>query len=221
MKITGIFGIGGFSREVLPLVLSTVEKSDDPTLVSDVVFVDRDKSDPVAGIKCISDAEFLSLDTEKSAVVPIADVAIRYKLIDTLSSHGVSMLTVISQSAEFLGRYTLGDGAIICSKCIITDNVQIGRMFHMNLFSYVAHDCQIGDFVTFAPAVKCNGNVIIEDDVYVGTGAVIRQGTPDKPLRIGKGAIIGAGALVLSDVPENATVVGNPARPLKSRHPHD
>ena len=88
----------------------------------------------------------------------------------------------------------------------------IGTHFHANIYSYVAHDCVIGDYVTFAPRVSCNGNVHIEDDVYIGTGAVIEQGTPDKPLVIGKGATIGMGAVVTKDVPPGAVVVGNPAR---------
>lgn len=72
----------------------------------------------------------------------------------------------------------------------------------------------IGDFVTFASRVICNGNVHIHDHAYIGTGAVIRQGTPDKPLIIGKGAVVGMGAVVTKDVPAGVTVVGNPAKVL-------
>jgi acetyltransferase-like isoleucine patch superfamily enzyme len=92
--------------------------------------------------------------------------------------------------------------------------VRIGRSFHANIYSYVAHDCRIGDFVTFAPKVCCNGNVHVHDGAYIGTGAVIRQGTPEKPLVIGEGAVVGMGAVVTRDVAPGATVVGNPARPL-------
>ena len=70
----------------------------------------------------------------------------------------------------------------------------------------------IGDYVTFAPAVKCNGNVHIEDHVYVGAGAVIKQGSPDNPLIIGEGAVIGMGAVVTKSIPAGMTVVGNPAK---------
>ena len=92
--------------------------------------------------------------------------------------------------------------------------MRIGRQFHGNFYSYVAHDCVVGDYVTFAPAVRCLGNVVIEDHAYIGTGAVLRQGTPGNPLVIGRGAVVGMGAIVTKSVPPGVTVVGNPAKPL-------
>jgi acetyltransferase-like isoleucine patch superfamily enzyme len=59
--------------------------------------------------------------------------------------------------------------------------------------------------------------VHVGDGAYIGTGAVLRQGTPDKPLVIGEGAVVGMGAVVTKDVAPRATVVGNPARLLERR----
>jgi acetyltransferase-like isoleucine patch superfamily enzyme len=72
----------------------------------------------------------------------------------------------------------------------------------------------VGDFVTLAPSAKCNGNVILCDHAYIGTGAVLKQGAPGAPLVIGEGAVVGMGAVVTKSVPPGVTVVGNPARPL-------
>ena len=111
----------------------------------------------------------------------------------------------------------IGEGSLLCPFSCLTSNIKIGKFFHANIYSYVAHDCIIGDYVTFAPGVKCNGNIHIEDHAYIGTGAVIKQGTPDKPLVIGKGAIVGMGAVVTKSVPAGVTVVGNPARILEKK----
>ena len=83
----------------------------------------------------------------------------------------------------------------------------------MNIYAYIAHDCVIGDYVTFAPNVHCNGNVHVHDHAYIGTGAIIKQGTTSKPLVIGEGAVVGMGAVVTKDVPPFTTVIGNPAKP--------
>jgi hypothetical protein len=96
----------------------------------------------------------------------------------------------------------------------LTSNISIGKSFHANIYSYVAHDCKIGDYVTFAPGAKCNGNVIIEDYAYIGTGAIIKPGSKNKPLVIGQGAVIGMGAVVTKSVSPGVTVFGNPAKPI-------
>src|SRR3546814_10482184 len=80
-----------------------------------------------------------------------------------------------------------GEGMILSPFVTVTSNVKVGLGFHANIYSYVAHDSVIGDYVTFAPGVMCNGNVMIEDHAYLGTGAIIRQGEPGRPLVIGRG----------------------------------
>ena len=64
---------------------------------------------------------------------------------------------------------------------------------------------------------KCNGNVHIANNVYVGTGAIIFPGDNDNPLYIGENAKIAAGAVVTKNIPDNVTVFGNPARILSKK----
>jgi acetyltransferase-like isoleucine patch superfamily enzyme len=63
----------------------------------------------------------------------------------------------------------------------------------------------------------CCGRVAIEDYAYIGAGACIRQGTDQRPMVIGRGAVVGMGAVVTRSVAPDTTVVGNPAGLLARR----
>jgi acetyltransferase-like isoleucine patch superfamily enzyme len=63
--------------------------------------------------------------------------------------------------------------------------------------------------------VSCNDRIEIDDFSYIGTRVVIKQGTRDQPLCIGKAAVVRMGAVVLRDVGDGEVVVGNPARVLR------
>jgi sugar O-acyltransferase (sialic acid O-acetyltransferase NeuD family) len=174
---------------------------------SDFVFADDNPSDPIMGIPVIAPHE---IDSDDRVVIAVGDSKVRERLAGKFDRNAGRL---ISPSAIIGPDVEIGEGTVICDLCIVTASAKIGRHFQCNIYSYVAHDCVIGDFVTFAPKVCCNGNVHVHEHAYIGTGAVIKQGTPGKPLIIGNGAIVGMGAVVTKDIPEGATVVGNPARP--------
>lgn len=144
--------------------------------------------------------------------IAIADGTVRERLAKRCEADGVGFSEIRASNVIQLDDVQIGEGAILCPFVTLTSNIRIGRHFHANLYSYIAHDCLIGDFVTFAPGVKCNGNVVVEDHAYIGTGAIIKQGKPGQPLVIGKGAVVGMGAVVTKSVPAGVTVTGNPAR---------
>lgn len=116
----------------------------------------------------------------------------------------VASTAIVSRAA------TIAPGAVLAHGVIVEPQCRIGRHFHANLYTYVAHECVIGDHVTLSPRVSCNGNIHIGDDVFVGTGALIRQGRPGAPLVIGTGAFIGMGAIVTRNVPPGAIVKAMP-----------
>jgi sugar O-acyltransferase (sialic acid O-acetyltransferase NeuD family) len=207
MRCIAVYGASGFGREVMPLVRAQYAGAD-----TDFVFVDDGVAD---GTSVLSFDDFLNRkQVEKQVVIAIGNSSVREALDRKCSDHGIPMLDVRSEHSIVLENVMLGEGSILCSYTHLTSDIRIGRQFHANIYSYVAHDCVIGDFVTFAPGVKCNGNVSISDHAYIGTGAILKQGNPGAPLRIGRGAVVGMGAVVTKDVPEGAVVVGNPARPL-------
>lgn len=200
----GLCGTGGFAREVAPLAVAQAG-------ANGVCHLVLEPGEPVNGLPVI-----LQNDAPAATAISItiADAGQRRRVDAEMRAAGRTFVSIVAPTCVFRGPSQIGEGAILCDHVVITANVVIGRHFQANLFSYVAHDCVVGDFVTLAPRVCVNGNTVIEDDVYVGTGAVLKQGRPDKPLRIGRGAIIGMGAVVTRDVPAGAVIVGNPARPL-------
>ena len=211
-QLIGIYGASGFGKEVMPLVRQHYSQLNQ----DNIVFIDDGgRLEQLDGYKVLSYQQFMNhTATQKAVTIAIADSQVREKLNAKLVQDNIEIINVIANNALQYDNITMGKGSIICGFVHLTSNIKIGKGFHANIYSYIAHDCVIGDFVTFAPRVSCNGNVHIEDHAYIGTGAVLRQGTPDKPLIIGKGAIVGMGAVVTKDVPAGVTVVGNPARPL-------
>jgi sugar O-acyltransferase (sialic acid O-acetyltransferase NeuD family) len=107
------------------------------------------------------------------------------------------------------GNVELGRGVIVCVGAIITVDVAIGDFSQLNFGCTLGHESQIGRGCLINPGANISGGVILEDGVLVGTGAQVLQ-----YLRIGREAIIGAGAVVTRDVPPGITVVGVPARPI-------
>jgi sugar O-acyltransferase (sialic acid O-acetyltransferase NeuD family) len=209
-----VYGAAGCGRGIMPLARAELLRSGVPT--DRLVFVDDNPpADMVSGQRVLHYSEFLDLPARRRFMaLAIANSIIREKLAVRLITDGLTPWTIRAENVVVMDDVEIGAGALLSPFVTLTSNIHIGRYFHANLYSYVEHDCLIGDFVTFAPGVKCNGNVVVEDHVYVGTGAIIRQGLPDKPLVIGKGAVVGMGAIVTKDVPPEATVIGNPARPL-------
>lgn len=217
-RLYGLIGAGGFGREVMPLLDACVLRQGSIRSGDDarIVFVESRPAQPeIGGRSVLSVSDFLEADVgERLFNVAIADSRVREELVLACLDEGCLAQSLVAGDAEVAPTATIGVGAIVCGRTMITDNAKIGRFFHCNIYSYVAHDCVIGDFVTFGPRVSCNGNVRIEDHAYIGAGAVIRQGAPGRPLVIGEGAVVGMGAVVVRDVAPYSTVVGNPARPL-------
>lgn len=212
--IYAVYGANGCGRGIMPLARDQLRRHG--VAAARLVFIDDSPMAAVVnGQAVMRYAEFLAVDaSERYAVLAIADSAVRARLDERCGADGVHAWSVRAAHVVTMDDVTLGEGAILSPFVTLTSNIHIGRHFHANIYSYVEHDCVIGDFVTFAPGVKCNGNIVIEDHVYIGAGAIIKQGRPGRPLVVGRGAVIGMGAVVTKSVPPGVTVVGNPARPL-------
>jgi len=209
-----LYGASGCGRSLMPVARQQLESNGIDA--GRLVFVDdAPAASSINGHDVIAyDAFLQEAASARFVAIAISDGKIRARLAEKCSADQVTPWTVQANNVVIMDDVRIGDGALLSPFVAITSNVRIGQHFHANLYSYLEHDCRIGDFVTFAPGVKCNGNVVVEDYAYVGAGAILRQGKPGSPLRIGRGAIVGMGAVVTHDVAAGVTVVGNPAVPM-------
>lgn len=190
-----VLGAGGFALQMLDTLDQLTAQGCDIVVADDGAVVE------MAGYPVVAVAD---VPSKGRAVIAISRPETRRLVArrrdDLAWDRLIAATAVVSRAA------VLGPGAILAHGVVVEANCCIGRHFQANLYSYVAHECVIGDFVTMSPRVSCNGNVHIGDNVFIGTGVMIRQGRPNAPLMIGNDAFIGMGAIVTRDVPAGSIV---------------
>ena len=212
MKDLIIFGASGFGREVAWLVERINEKK--PTWNMLGFFDDNDEiqENAINGYPVLGKAAESSKYPDAYFVCAVGASKVRKKIVETLkkSNPGVKFATLIDPSVEMSKLVKIGDGTIICAHTILTVNIEVGKHVIMYLDCTVGHDAVISDYVTMYPSVNVSGMTNISSCVELGTGTQIIQGKC-----IGENSIVGAGAVVVKDIPSNCTAVGSPAKPIK------
>jgi sugar O-acyltransferase (sialic acid O-acetyltransferase NeuD family) len=139
----------------------------------------------------------------------VGNNSLRKKIVQQLNLLSECSAVVIHPSAVVASSAEIGSGTVIFSRCVIQSGVKIAAHCIVNSGSIVEHDSNILDFVHIAPGVVTGGGVTIGNETFVGLGARVRD-----HIVIGAQVTVGAGSVVVRDVPDNQTVVGIPAVPL-------
>jgi len=204
-----IIGASGFGREVL----WTIRECNKTTKAFNILgFIDDNPSihkKLINGMPVLGDLSWLlsNYKNDVKCVIAIADCKIREKIAITLEKNNFEFPIIIHPSTHFSDYVEIGCGTIIQAGCIITVDSKIGKHVHLNLHTTVGPDSVFNDFVTLNPGVHVNGKTMIEKGVNVGTGTVMKQG-----IRIGKWSVIGAGTVLINNVPEFSLCVGVPGK---------
>jgi sugar O-acyltransferase (sialic acid O-acetyltransferase NeuD family) len=212
MEAVAIYGAGGFAREVAWLIEDCRNAG---RAIEVIGFIDDNPENhgtvvneiPVRGL-----AETKAAHPDAKVVGGIGSPRAREKVMQKAAAHGFETCTVVHPGVVKSRWIEIEEGTVICAGNILTTNIRLGRHVQINLDCTIGHDAVLGDYVTLAPGVHVSGCVHLHARAYVGTGAVIINGTPSAPIVIGEDAVIGAGACVTKSVPAGLTVVGVPAK---------
>lgn len=150
-------------------------------------------------------------DEIKQGIIAIGDNKIRLQVFNYVLDliPDFRFKYIVHPTAVIGENVTIGRGAMIMANTVLNNNCHIGEFSLVNTGTIVEHDCKIGNFVNLQPRVVMGGYTEIGDMSYVGLGAMIRD-----RVKIGSGATIGMGAVVLTDVNDNLTAWGNPAKTI-------
>jgi UDP-perosamine 4-acetyltransferase len=151
-------------------------------------------------------------DGASHAFVALGDNRLRAKMLHCVSSLGFHLLNAISRHAVLSPSVTVRAGVAVMPGAIVNADTVISDGVIVNTGATVDHDCRLGAHCHIAPGTNLAGNVHIGSGAFLGTGVrVIPR------VRIGEWSTVGAGAVVISDLPDNVVAIGVPARITKQR----
>lgn len=151
-------------------------------------------------------------------VVAIGDNWVRRQMVRRIRriAPELEFITLVHPTATLGKDVRLGRGTVVMPGVIINANAVVGDQCILNTRSSLGHDGVMEDFSSLAPAVCAGGNL------HLGHGAALSLGCNIiENIRIGAHSVVGAGSLVVDDIPDLVVAFGSPARIIRSREPSE
>lgn len=192
MKTIAIYGASGHGKVVADIAMNNGYDA--------VIFIDDGDNSH------INFQEYVKLYTYPIAL-GIGENSTRKIVYEKIKAENLEVKTLVHSKAIVSKDVTLQEGVVIMPGVVVNTGSRIGVGSILNTSCVVEHDCSIGDFVHIAPNCALAGDVCVKDMTLVGIGSSIIQGKV-----IGVNSVIGAGSVVISDIPDNVVSFGVPAK---------
>lgn len=151
-----------------------------------------------------------ALNDHDGIIVAVGNNRTRLDLARRLIGAGAHLVSIVHPRAVVSRYAEIGDGTVAFAGAVVNVDSSIGRACIINTGATVDHDCELADSVHLSPGAHLAGGVRVGEASWVGIGACVKQ-----LVTIDSDVTVGAGAVVVSHIPAEQTVVGVPARPLE------
>src|SRR5262249_14414732 len=206
------YGASGYSDCIVRLLTYPQPRCEPTACIDDFRGGPRE---PLNEIQIIFFEEWKNNFLDLACIVTIADPKSRRRLADKILVAGGSFARLYERPEFSFPGVSIDAGTFVFMPTYLGPNTMLGKHVHVMPMCSIGHDVKIADYVTLCPSCTVSGYVVIEEGVFVGAGSTIVNGKPGRPLIVGAGSKISAGAVVTKSIPPNASVAGNPARPLR------
>ena len=140
----------------------------------------------------------------------VGDCKARLELVNVAMNLGFNLITAVHPSATVSTSACIGAGSVLCAGSVVNPEARLGQAVIVNTCASVDHECVIEDGVHISPGAHLAGKVTVGRGTTLGVGSVARDG-----ISIGERCIIGAGSVIVSDLPEGILAYGVPARVIR------
>jgi sugar O-acyltransferase (sialic acid O-acetyltransferase NeuD family) len=209
-----IYGASGFALAIADMIAHGIE----PGAYAVSAYIDDfagDQGRVLGAAPVIGFETWRSHHLDTPCIIAVGDPEARRRLAGRIAEAGGTFATIFRALGAVSPNIEVGEGSIIGFPAYVGPLTTIGRHVRVMPMAVIGHDVMLGDFVTVCSSASVAGYVVIEEGSFIGAGAVIVNGSLARPLRIGRGATVAAGAVVTKSVAAGVTVSGNPARPVR------
>lgn len=206
MKKLFIVGAGGFGRELASWI-NDIPESERNWIMSGFLDDDSNALKPFGNFASAMPLASHQVSKDNIYLCGVGSPKIKKKVIQPLLEQGAQFISFVHPRAIIGDRVKLGAGVVICPESVLSCDIELGDFTMINLRSTVGHDVKVGSWSTISAQCDLTGGVQLGAEVFLASRVSVIPGK-----KVGDGATIGAGSVVMTNIPDGVTAFGSPAR---------